>query len=144
MQKNDLHLLKIIVEERNVEILPGQSIEIMDKTFGKLSLVSEKYLQGYFQDAYNIICSIVPQQQHLQISRKMNMAVHDFAPFTNSADYCLHVNNDTEPLLCSNSKTFQTSYESFESTHGWQFSMSLKASAYYLPKVKFWVIITGN
>ena len=121
--------------------MPGQSF--VAKTFGKLGLVSEKYALGNFQDAFNVNCSIVPEHPS-DILKKMKLAVYDFAPFASYDNYCLHIHPYSEPVICSGSSTLQTSYGPIESSSGWEFRLALNSSGYYLPKVKFWIIITGN
>ena len=128
-------------EKRNVQIYRGHNSEL-DINAGILGFVSEQYLEGTFQDAYNINCSIVLDQSSK--ARNMFVTIHEFAPFANSPEYCLYINSFPTPYACSGSRRFFDLFGTFDGAFGWKFSMFLKDSMDYVPKIRFWIAITSE
>ena len=125
----------------NVAIKLGNDIDLYKNT-GILSIVSDGYLEGTFHEAYNINCSIVLAQS--SNARKISVAIHEFAPYAKSPEYCLYIDSFPTPYACSGSRKFHESYGPFDGKLEWKFSMFLKESADYFPKIRFWIVITSE
>ena len=124
-------------EKRENEIGIG-SESIFKSDSEAVNLMSENYLEGKSVNAYNINCSVEPDSQSLM---SMTVKIHEFSPFINTSDYCMYLNDAKEELACSGSKNLSVYQETFESSSGWKFSMTLADSAEYEPEIRFWITI---
>ena len=88
--------------------------------------MSKGYMEGHNMDASVINCALKFTDQAMRYTRAM---VHEMAPFTNSTHYCFYINDNSEPHICSGSKTIHTSYGPFNSSNEWKFRMQLTNNA---------------
>ena len=131
-----------IAEHPIIEVNRGNNISL-DFNSQVINLVSEKYLHGEEKYAYNITCSLSPDD-HSETPQQMIIAIHEFAPFANSENYCMFVDSVESPVKCSGSKAFLTSQGPFMSSTGWKFRMTLNKSTVNIPKIRFWIAITSE
>ena len=131
-----------VSEEKSISINLNKDLDL-DLNFPVLNIMSENYLDGTFQKAYKINCSLSLDQPSVD-PKEISVAIYDFAPFASSEEYCLYINPDVKPLVCSGAKTFQSFRGPFASRVGWKFGMTLKTSASYLPLIRFWIAITSK
>ena len=108
-----------------------------------LSLMNEGYLDGKMEDARDVMCSLKPDVNTGK-PKSMKMVIHEFAPFTNSEEYCLYIESYEEPATCSGSNNFLTSIGPYESTSAWNFRMVINGSTAHMPKVRFWIAIASE
>ena len=104
--------------------------------------MSEGYKDGKSTPAYNITCEIKPDPPSHE-ERTMTVTVYELSPFAESANYCLHIENDKDPVLCSGSKTFLSISRPYASTTGWTFQMTLKEFT-AVPNIRFWMTIASE
>ena len=94
-------------------------------------------------DACNVDCRIIPDTDDNQ-PRNLTMIAYEFAPFANSKEYCLYINNLQKPSQCSGEKNFQVRHGPYESSKGWTFKMTLNDSVKNVPKLRFWVSLSSK
>ena len=127
--------------------LPGEPIIEVGNQIGIEFKVKSLRSKNYFnQDAaavYNIHCKLHPTIPS-NTKRTMNVVAYEFAPFAESEDYCMYIDNALAPVQCSGSKKFQKSLGAYESSTGWEFRMVLKNSTEHIPTIRFWITITSK
>lgn len=105
-------------------------------------LMSENYLDGGYQDPNEVNCNL--QFGRAGEEESMHFIVQEFATFINSTDYCLQVQNVSQPPYCSGTGKFFYYYGPFRSRLGWNFSLTLDKKASTVPKIRFWLAVVGQ
>ena len=92
-------------------------------------------------EAMNVTCHIAALENTTTENPEMQLIVYEFAPFINTSDFCLTV-NDNPTEVCSGSHTFAFS-KIYPARKYWTLKMGMTGSSNYIPRVRFWVDLQG-
>ena len=138
------------------EIIITQEPQTNSAVDSVFDIMSEGYKENRYMAAMNVSCNILVNGGKYNTPQTIEMTVYEFAPFTDTSDFCLIVNDENKEI-CSGSKKFQGilkrnyTAKKMESSNSilkgftaWTMKLKMKRSSKYLPKVRYWMKIKGQ
>ena len=107
------------------------------------SIMNEGYSDGHYTDALNVYCVITVDDKNILTDAELHLDVFEFAPFLNSSEFCLVVDDDKQNEFCSGSKTYKNSSLICKDGKKWTLEMEKRGSPNHELPVRFWMMITG-